>query len=637
MLQAIRDKMMGWIGWVIIGLIIITFALVGLGSYLQDKNQVYSAKVNDVEISPRELQNAYQQQRAQLQQMLGDNYDPDLISEAALRQRALNNLISRALLVQGADNAGMAISDQLLAAQIHAIPAFQENGVFSDERYQRLLAQQGISPSGFEADTRNDLLADQLVSGISRSGFVTPYEVELAYALQYQKRDFSYALIAAEPYEANVQVTDAEIQDYVERHRDELMLPERVRLEYVRLTADQLVDDMAVDEEELQALYEQKQESMKSLEQRRASHILIEVPADAGDDAVEEARQEAEALLARIREGEDFSALASEHSDDPGSAESGGDLGFITAGAMVPEFEKTVFDLEQGEVSEPVRTQFGFHLIKVTEIKREDLPPLEQMRDELAAQLKQQRIDDLFYEQLERLTDLSYESPGSLDVAAEELGLEIQTSDWITAGGGPGIGAYPEVLSVAFSDDVLEAGNNSEPVETGHGDAVVVRVAEREPPHLPPIESIREEIVERLKTERARQQARETGEALLERLEQGAAIADLQEKENITVGQAEAVERSTPGYNPEVLRAAFRLPRPAPGDNVEHGIQLMNGDYALIQLTDVTDGDPANMQPEERRQIVQGYESLRQASNLTTLVESLRTRADVDVPSAQED
>jgi peptidyl-prolyl cis-trans isomerase D len=427
------------------------------------------------------------------------------------------------------------------------------------------------------------------------------------------------------------------VQEYFDQHGDELMTPERVRLEYVHLAASALSKDIATDEAELEAYYEQKKESLQTLEQRRASHILIKVAADAEDDAVDEARKEAEALLVRIRDGEDFSELARQYSDDPGSAENGGDLGYFGKGAMVPEFEKTVFALEKGDVSEPVRTQFGFHLIMLVEVQGSEIPSLDQVREELIAELQKHQIDDLFYEKLEQLTDLSYESPDSLVSVEEVMGLEVQTSDWLTAAGGPGIGAYPQLRAVAFSDDVLEAGNNSEPVEVEDGDVFVVRVAEREPAQRPPLENVKDQIIATLKKQHATEQARAAGEALLQKISQGASMEDLRGDDVVTLNQAKGVERSTPGYNPEIMRAAFRLPRPAPGETIEHGMQLANGDYAVIRLTKISDGDPGAMQEKSRQQIVQSYESLRQAVNFSTLVENLRSRADIVIPSEQEE
>ncbi|HFD78953.1 MAG TPA: peptidylprolyl isomerase [Gammaproteobacteria bacterium] len=637
MLQAIRDRAMGWLGWIIMGLIIITFALFGLSSYLHDKGRAYAAKVNDVEITPRELQLAYQEQLAQLQQMLGDAYNPALIDEKLVKKRALDTLIERTLLRQAAQEAGMVISDQYLAAAIQSNPRFQEGGSFSKERYQRLLYQQGRRPAGYEEQMRRLLQAQQLVDGVTQTAFVTPRELEEAYRLQEQKRDFAYLLVPAKPLEKGIKVTDDEIKAYYDEHTDEFMVPEKVRLSYLRLTGDQLASGIEVDEEALRAYYEEKKESLARKEQRRARHILIQVPADADDATVGKARKEAEDLLQQIRKGADFAKLAKEHSDDPGSASRGGDLGFFARGAMVPEFDKAVFALEKGGIAGPVRTQFGFHIIQLTDIRAGGMPSLDEVRKELTAELQKREVDDLFYEQLEKLTDTSYENPGSLDAAADALGLKIQTSDWVSEKGGPGIGQYPALMAAVFSEDVLEGGNNSEPIEVGPNDVIVARVEEREPAHPAPLAEVKDRIAAMLKQQKARQQARATGESLLEKLRSGTPLKDLKAaNDDYPLVEAANAARSASEYDREVLARVFKLPRPKDGAPVDAGFVLASGDYALVQLSGVHDGDPGKMSEEQRTGLRKGYESMRSQLMAAVLIEDLRRRAVIEIPEEQE-
>jgi len=636
MLQAMRERVMGVLGWIVIGLIIITFALFGLGSYLQDKSQVFVAKVNDVEISPRELQLAYQQQRARMEQMLGDAYNPALIDDQRLKQTALNGLIQRQLLLQAAQKDGMLVSDQLLAAKIHAEPAFQQDGSFSEERYQRLIRQQGRLPAEFEYQTRRMLQTEQLLSGLSQTAFVTRDEVDQAYRLQEQRRDFSYLTVSAESFRENVEISDEQIKEYYDQHSEKFVTPERVRLAYLRLTGDALSENIQVDEEDLVAHYEEKKESLLTQEQRQASHILIQHDAGADEETINKAKAEAEDLLTNIRNGSDFAELARQHSDDPGSATQGGDLGFFARGAMVPEFEKTVFSMEVDDVSEPVHTQFGFHIIKLTEVRGAEIPPLDEVREELIAGLKQRGVSDLFYEQFEQLSDVSYENPDSLDAAADALGLEVQTSDWLTATGGAGIGEYPKVVAIAFSEDVLEAGHNSEPIEVGDNDAIVVRVEQRQAAQATPLDTVREQIVEELRQKLAVEQAQARGEELLQQLEQGVSMEDLDEQDYITSHKAEGVTRKAADHNPEVLQAVFRLSRPQEGASIDKGFKLNNGDYAVVVLTGVNDADPASMQEAARGQLERGLENMRRSVMVSTMTEDLRARAEIMIPEDEE-
>lgn len=637
MLQAIRDRAMGVLGWIVIGLIIITFALFGLGSYLQDKSRVYVAKVNDAEIAPRELQVAYQNQRARMEQMLGDAFNPALIDDQMLKKQALDNLIRRQLILQAAEADGLAVSDQLLAAQIHSVSAFKEDGAFSQERYQRLLAQQGQTPSGFEYETRRMLVADQLINGISNTAFVTDAEVDRAYALQEQKRSFDYIVVSAEPFQANIEPGEAEIKAYYEQHSAIFMTPERVRLSYVRLNDEVLGKGIEVSEEALNDYYQQKKASLKTREQRRASHILFQVAADADEADIEKSRTEAEQVLKRIRDGEDFAKLAKEYSDDPGSAAQGGDLGYFASGAMVPEFEKTAFSMNTGDVSDLVRTQFGFHIIKLTDIKGSEIPPLEDVRAELVKELKQHDIDDQFYEQLELLTDTSYENPDSLDAAADALALEIKTTDWISADTGAGIGEFPKVRAAAFSEDVLEAGNNSTPVEVGSNDAIVLRIKDHEAAQPAPLDDVRDRIVAALKQEQAAQAARTAGEKLVQQLADGAPMKDLANEDYLAFHEADAVGRRAPGHLPELAGAVFRLPRPGEGETVEKDFALANGDYVIVRLKAVIDADPAAMTEAQRTQLKRGFENLYRNLALFNMVDALRGQAEVEIPASNDD
>jgi peptidyl-prolyl cis-trans isomerase D len=637
MLQAIRDRAMGVLGWVVIGLIIITFALFGLGSYLQDKSRAFAAKVNGVEISQRELQVGYQNQRARMEQMLGDAYNPALIDEQRLKQQALQSLISRQLLLQAAQQDGMAISDQLLAARIHSVKAFHADGEFSEDKYKNVLARQGMAPLGFEYETRQQLTAEQLVNGLSDTAFVTASEVDRAYSLQEQKRTFDYIVVSAASVAEMADPDESSIQSYYDDHQQAFITPERVRLAYLRLNADGLSESIEIEEQTLLDYYEEKKNSLKGQEQRRASHILFQLDPGA-DEATEKAVVEkAEKVLQQVRDGGDFAALASENSDDPGSAANGGDLGFFAKGAMVPAFEEAVFALQPGEDSGLVKSQFGYHIIRLTEIKGADIPALDDVREELIAELKQYEIDDLYYDQLEQLTDNTYESPDSLDAAADALGLEIKTSEWISAAGAEGgIGQYPKVSAAAFSEDVLESGNNSEPLEVGPNDALVIRVLEREAAHARPLADVRGEIVEVLKTEASTKAAMEKGEALLAKLVEGSAANDLATESGLTIHQAEAVTRAAAGHPPEIIGKIFRLARNADAEPVNTGFQLANGDYVVVQLTNVEDADATEMTEAQRTQMLSGFENIRKNAALSILVNDLRQRATIEIPEDSE-
>jgi peptidyl-prolyl cis-trans isomerase D len=293
--------------------------------------------------------------------------------------------------------------------------------------------------------------------------------------------------------------------------------------------------------------------------------------------------------------------------------------------------------MEVGDISEPVHTQFGFHIIKLTEVRGTETPSLDEVREELIAELKQRGVSDLFYEQFEQLSDVSYENPDSLDAAADALGLEVQTSDWLTATGGAGIGEYPKVVAIAFSEDVLEAGNNSEPIEVGDNDAIVVRVSQRQVAQPTPLDTVREQIVEELRQQQAVEQAGARGEELMQQLKQGALMEDLDDPDYITSHKAEGVTRATAAdHNPEVVRAVFKLSRPQGDESIDKGFKLDNGDYAVVHLTGVSDADPASMQEAARSQLERELENMRRSVVVSTMTADLRARANIVIPEESE-
>ncbi len=636
MLQAIRDRAMGVLGWIIIGLIIVTFALFGLGSYLQDHSRVYAAKVNDIEITPRELQMAYQNQRASMAQMMGDAFDPAMIDEQALKKQALESLIRRQLILQAATADGMAVSDQLLAARIHAISAFQTDGEFAQERYENVLRRQGQTPAEFEHDTRKLLTAEQLINGVSGTAFVTDTEINRAYSLQEQKRSFDYITIPAEPLKAGIKPSDAEIEAYYQEHKGAYVTPQRVRLSYVRLNTDALGKDIDVSDKAVKELYEQKKASLKTKEQRRASHILFQLASDADEATVDKTRAQAEKVLQQIRDGADFGKLAKEYSADPGSADKGGDLGYFPTGTMVPAFDKTVFAMKVGDISDLVRTQFGFHIIKLTDIRAGKIPAFAEAREQLAKEIRQRGVDDLYYDQLEQLTDTAYEHPESLQAAADALGLEIKVTDWITPAGGEDIGKYPDVRDAAFSEDVLEAGNNSAPVEVGSNDAIVLRVKDREAAHPTPLDEVKDKVVAALKQQKAAQATEEKGSELLQKLADGESMKSLADAAGLTLISLDDAARDAAGQNPELIRDIFKLPRPDADKPVTKGLALANGDYAVIRLKAVNDADPATMTEAQRTQLKRAFENVRRSMALSALVDNLRRHATVEIAKDSE-
>jgi peptidyl-prolyl cis-trans isomerase D len=633
MLMAIRDRVMGIVGWLLLGGLFIAFAFFGLNSYFTSTAKTYAADVNGVEISIPEYQRAYQQMRMRMQNLMGKAFDPAMIDEEALKKKALQELIREQLLLQEADADGFAVSKQLIAAQINAVPAFKgEDGKFSAEKYRGILRQQGMAPAEFEWRLSQELLVNQIINGIAETAGVSQQELERIYRLQTQKRRFSYLELPLAQAAAGVKVSDSDIDQYYTAHAGDFMTPERVKIQYVELKADDLKVSDQVSDEDLHALYDEHSDRYIVPEQRRARHILISLPPDAGDDAVQKARAKAESILARLDKGESFEKLAREFSDDPGSASKGGDLGYFSRGEMTPEFEKVAFSLKKGEHSGIVKTPFGFHIIEVTDIKPQVTKPFAAVRDELVKEYQAKERNDLFTEKSDILANKAFEQPDTLQGVADTLGLEIETSDWLTKAGGPGIGQNAAVVNAAFQDEVLEGGNNSEPIELGDNHLIVLRILEHEEAKQQPLESIHEKVVAAVRDVKGRELTRTRGDSLLKELRSGTSLADIAKAQHLEVKATGLIGRDAGDPAKDIITRAFMLP-PAP-DKVQSttGLTLESGDYVLLVLDEIKDGDFSSLSAADQSKVRQEVDRMLGASEVSAYTDELKKRATIVIP-----
>ena len=473
MFDFIRKYAQGWFAWAIIILVTVPFALWGIHQYSEGDSSVNVAAVNGKKISDQEYQQAYQQQRNRIQTMLGKNFDPSLIDEKQLRKSVLENLIEREVIIQGAQDAGLRVSDARIGAEIRAIPNLQNKGQFDKEQYERLLHSQGLSVGAFEHMVGNDLIIQQMNQGIADSAIVTKAELDALLRIKLQQRDIGYALVPASSYVGDAVVEDKAIEKFYQDNPDRFRTPEQVSVNYIELSVDDLAKDIQITEGALHERYQERAADFTTPEERRARHILIQVASDASPAVVDAAKKKAEGLLARIRKGESFAELAKQFSEDPGSAKEGGDLGFFGRGVMDKAFEQAAYSLKVGEVSEPVRSTFGIHLIKLEAVRGGERKPFEQVRAELESDLKHQQAEDRYFAEAETLSNMAFEHADNLTAAAQALRLPIQSSPLFTRNGGVGIAANPKVRDAAFSDDMLLGGKNSEAIELDQDHVVV--------------------------------------------------------------------------------------------------------------------------------------------------------------------
>jgi peptidyl-prolyl cis-trans isomerase D len=633
MLMAIRDRVMGFVGWLLMGALFIAFAFFGLNSYFTSNAENYAADVNGVEITLPEHQRAYQQMRARTQRLMGEAYNPAMIDEEALKKSALQELIREQLLLQEADADGYAVSKQLVAAQINAVPAFRDDsGKFSAEKYRQVLQQQGMAPAEFEWRLSRELLANQIINGIAQTAGVSRQDLERIYRLQTQQRRFSYLELPVQLSAAQVEVSDSDIEQYYTAHASDFMTPERVKIQYVELRADDLQVSGEPSDEALHALYDEHADRYVTPEERRARHILVSLPPDAGEDAEHKARAKAESLLARLEKGEPFEKLTKEASDDPGSASNGGDLGFFGRGVMTPEFETAAFALEKGGRSGIVKSAFGFHIIEVTDIKPQHTKPFDEVRDELVKEYQAQERGDLFSEKAEMLANKAFEQPDTLQGAADALGLEVKTSDWMTKEGGPGIGQNEMVVNAAFREEVIETGNNSEPIELGDNQLMVLRSLEHEAAEKQPLESVRDTVKAKVRDMKSREMTSAHGDSLLQELRSGKSLADIASAQRLELKTTGLIGRNAADPAARIVSEAFLLPSVTDKVQSTAGFALESGDYVLLALEEIRDGDISSLSQADQLKARQELGGIMGASEVSAFIDELRNRATIIFP-----
>jgi len=632
MLGLIRERAQGFIAWVIVILIIIPFALVGVNEYFETDSNVYVAKVNDVSIPEYEYRRVYQGERSFRQSLVGDDLDSPFMNEDSIKRSALDRIVNTEVMSQAARENGFNVGDQLLLQAIAEREDFQTDGVFDPALYNNLLASNNLSPSDFEANVRREMMANQFVSGVMDLAIVTDYELDSLLKVQEQTREIGYLVLKADSLKESGGVarefSEEEIKAHYDKNVNRFVVPEQVSLEYVELSSTALLDDVQVDEEVLLELYEDRIDSFGLPEERRARHILVEAGDDASEADIEVARTKAADLLARVKAGESFETLAKENSDDAGSAIDGGDLGFFGRGMMVTAFDDVTFEMQVGDVSDLVKTPFGFHIIKLEEIREDSTKPFSEVRDDIELSYREQQAEDVLFDQLEVLSNLTYENPESLLVAADQMELTVKKVAFFDQHSGEGIARNAKVRKAAFSSEVM-AGNNSEPLELDDNHMVVIRIDEHKPESYRPLEEVRDDVIALLRDHTAKDAASSLGESLLSKLKEGDDVAEIAAEQSVEWTKTEFINRKDSSVNRELLKAAFQLDKPAEGEIQWHGLKLMNGDYGIVALYQLKDGDLSQVDEATRAALKSTLQRSRSQSEGAFLVDSLKTQAEI--------
>lgn len=549
--------------WLVIFLTLLVFpSFVATGIYSYNRfmsSEEAVARIGGELISPQQFEAAHRERLGQIRQALGENFDPAVFDTPAARQASLSAMLGDRALRKEASDSYLMVSENRLREVIASIEAFQEDGKFSYERYKTLLTAQGMNEASFEQRMREDLARQALVEAVGRSAIVPGAVADRLAALVQETRIVRERQFRPEDFIGQVTVGDGEIKAHYEANRAQFETKESIDVQVLALTLDDIARQISVPPAELQSYYEQNKASFAEPEQRRTSHILLTVGEGGSAKDKEAARKLAEELLAKVRARPDeFAKLATEYSKDPGSASKGGDLGFFGRGMMVKPFEQAAFGLKPGEISDIVETEFGLHLIRVTEVKGGSVPAFDQVKDKIESTFRQQQAQKRFAEAAEQFTNIVYEQADSLQPAADKLGLKIQTVANVTREGvprdAPGSALLPSAaLQALFTDDALNKRRNIAAVELGASTLVSARVAEHRPARLRPIEEVSAQIRERLVREQATRLARQAASEAADALRKAPSEAGFSPARTVSRGQAEAM-------SPDALKEVMRVP-----------------------------------------------------------------------------
>lgn len=626
MLDKLREGAQGKVAKVILGLIILSFALAGVGSYLNGPARTAPATVNGNDISAPALENAYRNERARMEAQMGEAFNqlaanPDYMKQ--FRRGVLDRLIDQALIDDKARSLGLRVSDEQIKQAIVAMPEFAEEGKFSNDRYLQLIRRAGMTPEMFRDSLRQDMVRQQLMGAVLGSEFALKGEAEQLDRLYNQTRDLRLVRLAASAYVDGVEVSDAEIEQFYKANSGRFMNDEKVKVDYLLLDAANLGKNIKVTEQDAQDYYDQHQDLFQRAERRQVAHILI--PFGKDEKAAE---QKAEAVLAKAKAGDDFAALAKAESSDTFSAKKGGELDWFEKGVMDPAFEQAAFALAKaGDLSAVVKSPFGFHIIKLLAVEPAKTKPFADVKSDTIARLQSDKAKEQFFAEQQKLADSSFENPDSLDLTAETMGLKVVSSDYFSQADAPAPLSDPKVLSVAFSEQLRDDNTNSDVIELGDGKALVLHIIGHQPKAAKPLAEVKEQVIAAIKHDKASEVARGKAQGLLDKLRAGESIeADLAAL-GLKVETHKGVARFAQEMDQNLVAQAFRMPHPKDGKPSVELVTEANGDRVVVAL------DRVNLikEPSQMVSLLQGQLGQGKAqADYKSLIDELRKAAKIE-------
>jgi len=632
MLQNIGDTLKGqrWLATIILGLLALVFAIWGAYGIVNISfgTADYGLKINGESIPADTLNRVWQERQAQYQQGLNGAEMPEA-QKLQLQQQLLDEYTRQTLLRQRAQAAGYRASDAEVLAAYRSETAFQVDGQFNPTVAKAMLQQIGETPESYEAERRQGLQISQLDEGIQISDFLTPTELEHIYALENEQRQLRYALLPADRYLAEVKIDDAKIKDWYDSHQSDYMSAESVRLQYAELQLDPIAKAVAVKPEDLQAYYDKNQSRYGETEQRHGHHILIALaaPKDAKADAA--ALETAKQVLAQLKAGKSFEELAKKYSADPGSAAQGGDLGWAEKGAYVPAFADALFSMKPGQISDPVKTQFGYHIIRLDEVRPAHIRTLAEAHAQIESEYRRDQASEIFGDRQEQLEQkLESGTTTDLDALAKQFDLESgEIMQFTRSAGAAPLGGLPALISAVFSDDALSGKKIVGPVALADDRLVVFKVLEHHTAAPQPLASVRDEIIAAIRKSEGTAAAKAAADGAVKQLDAGANLDEVLKSLRVSAAPAAYVGRSDPQLPVQVRQAAFAAPRPA-GKPVNRALALDDGGAAVLTITAVKAGS-AGANPQNDQQLVAEYYKRDREGEMAAYQLELQRRASI--------
>lgn len=616
MLTTIREKAQGTFAWIILIIICVPFALWGIQNYVDTGKEAAVASVGDKDFYQRDVNKAYEQ--------YAQNFQGMTVDEQLLKQQSLDKLIKDEVLLQYAHAEGLVATDSSTRAFIETLPYFQTDGKFDDKRYKSLLTSQRMSSAEFVSKIKSALIMEQFQRSIIDSSFATQYAIDNFFNIQNQQRDVDYVTVAVE--KITTQPSDQDIAAYYQQHQAEYKIPEQVSVEYVELSLGDIAKKIVVTDDKLRAYYEEQKEQYSTPERRKISHILFAVNAKTDDKTALAKALKAQQDL----NSKDFSAIAAEVSDDKLTAKKGGDLGLFIVGSMEKSFEEAASALKAGEVSKPVKSSFGYHLIKVTELVAGDVKAFEAVKSEVTKAYQKAQAENGFYEAGEKLTQMSYENPDNLLTVSEALSLTVNKSGLFTKDKGDKIAAEQKIRDAAFTEEVLQ-GNNSAPIELGADRLVVLRLLERKPAAVRELNAVKREVIIALNSDKASKKTLEKANKINQRVQAGEAIQKVAGDLKLAVKESIGLTRSKNALPEQLSDAIFKAAKPVAGKATTFAVGLPTGEQVVVSLKKVTLGIISD---DDKKRMELAKKNLAKAfgqSEFNAMLASLQANADVSI------